>query len=317
MRPYRWGILATGNIASSMAAALKLVPDAELRAVASRRQSAADRFAGVWDVPVAYGSYDALLADPEIDIVYVATPNALHKENVLAALSAGKHVLCEKPLTTSAEDTAICAQAARSAGLFLMEAMWTAFFPAMIRARQLILEGAIGKPAHLSANFVSYRDPATSPNLFDPELGGGASLDLGIYPLTAALLLAGPIETTSSSVVRGSTGVDEMVGVTAVHQSGVLSSLSFGFRAEMPIAVRITGDKGVLEIPKDFHHPETLLLQRGGQVEQLDLPALGNGYAHEAIEVQHCVAAGRNESGIWPIERSLETARILQQVRNA
>ncbi len=314
MTMFRWGILATGNIASSMAEALQLIPDAELRAVASRRQSSADAFAARWNVPVAYGTYEALLADPAIDIVYVATPNACHKENVLAALAAGKHVLCEKPLTTSVEGTLACTKAARSSGLFLMEAMWSAFFPVMLKARELIGEGAIGTPRHLTATFVSYRDPKTLPNLFDPALGGGASLDLGVYTFAAALLLAGPIETLSASLIRGPTGVDEMVGVSAVHASGTLSQLSFGFRVEMPVAVRVTGDLGQLEIPRSFHRAETLRLRRGADVEEMVLPALGKGYAHEAMEVQRCIAAGRTESSVWPIEMSAQVARLLEEV---
>ncbi len=315
MTQFRWGILATGNIASSMAAALRHVPDASLLAVASRRQEAADAFAARWGIPKAYGTYEALLADPEIDIVYVATPNALHKDNILAALAAGKHVLCEKPLTTSAADSALCAEAARKAGLFLMEAMWTAFFPAMIKARALIADGAIGEVRHLTANFVSYRDLETFPNLFDPSLGGGASLDLGVYPITAALLLAGPIEAAASTVLRGPTGVDEMVGVTARHASGTMSHLSFGFRVEMPISIHVTGDLGVLEVPNEFHHPERLILRRGDGEEIIHLPALGNGYAHEAMEVQQCIANGTGESAVWPLETSVEIARLLEAVK--
>jgi predicted dehydrogenase len=316
MTAFRWGILATGNIASSMAEALTLVPGAELRAVASRRQASADDFAERWTVPVAYGSYDALLADPDIDIVYIATPNALHKDNILSALAAGKHVLCEKPLTTSAADTALCAEAARSAGLFLMEAMWTAFFPAMIRVRELIEEGAIGTLRHLTANFVAFRDPKAFPNLYDPGLGGGATLDLGVYPFAAALLLAGPVERAASCVLEGPTGVDEMAGVSAVHASGVVSQLSFGFRVDMPIAVRVVGDLGVLDIPRDFHRPETLHLTRGGVTDEISLPPLGRGYAHEAIEVQRCVRDGALCSAIWPPASSGAVASLVERVRH-
>ena len=314
MTTFNWGILGTGNIAGAMAAALDLVPGARLRAVASRQQATADRFARRWNTAHAHGSYDALLADPEVDIVYIATPNALHKANILAALEAGKHVLCEKPITTSPEDTDYCAEIARTKNLFLMEAMWTAFFPAMIRARELLRDGAIGEVRHLSANFVSYRDPHRHPNLFDPDLGGGATLDLGVYPMAAALLLAGPMDTFAASLVRGQTGVDEMVGVSASHRSGAMSQLAFGFRVEMPIAVRVTGDRGVLEIPDEFHHPERLVLRRGTAEENISLPALGHGYAHEAIEVQNCIAAGAIDSEIWPLHQSSRIARISERI---
>ncbi|KUF10845.1 Gfo/Idh/MocA family protein [Pseudoponticoccus marisrubri] len=312
MTAFRWGILATGNIAGSMAAALRHVPEAELLAVASRSQASADRFASTWEVPRAYPSHAALLADPDIDIVYVATPNAAHKQNILDALAAGKHVLCEKPLTTSAADTQDCIEAARAAGLFLMEAMWTAFFPAMRRAQALIGEGAIGTPRHLSAQFVSARDPQHFPNLFDPALGGGATLDLGVYPFTVAQLLAGPIASSRAEIVTGPTGVDEMVVVAARHEGDAVSQLSFGFRAEMPVSVLVTGDAGTLAIPQDFHCPDRLVLTGGGSPEEIHLPYIGNGYAHEAMHVQDCLRAGRTQSDIVPQAMSLSSARLLE-----
>ncbi len=317
MSRYRWGILATGNIAGSMAAALRHVPGAELTAVASRSQASADAFAQTWGVPRAYAGYDRLLADPDIDIVYVATPNALHRENTCAALAAGKHVLCEKPLTTSPEDTLACIDASERAGRFLMEAMWTAFFPVIATARALIAEGAIGTPRHLTAAFVSYRDPAQTPALFDPALGGGALLDLGIYPLTIAELLAGPIAGCQAELLRGPTGVDEMVVMAARHEGGVVSALSCGFRLEMPIAVQLRGDAGVLEIPETFHCPNRLILTRDTGREEIAVPPMGNGYAHEAIEVQRCLDAGARESAIFPLSTSLRLARLMASVTSA
>ncbi|WP_255729894.1 Gfo/Idh/MocA family protein [Epibacterium sp. Ofav1-8] len=313
MTTFRWGILSTGNIANAMASALQHLPDAKLLAVASRQQETAAAFAARWEVPRAYSSHAALLADPDVDIVYIGTPNAAHKQNILEALAAGKHVLCEKPLTTSAADTAICIKAARAAGLFLMEAMWTAFFPALQRARSLIAEGAIGTPRHLTAQFVSQRDPERSPNLFDPALGGGATLDLGIYPVTVAQLLAGPVAHSSAEVVTGKTGVDEMVVVAMRHNTDVVSQLSFGFHAEMPVSVHVTGDSGSLTIPEEFHHPSRLLLLRSGETEEFHLPYIGNGYAHEAKHLQECVAAGLTESDVYPLALSATSAALLER----
>ncbi|MEL6690904.1 MAG: Gfo/Idh/MocA family oxidoreductase, partial [Pseudomonadota bacterium] len=190
MSTFNWGIVGTGNIACSMAAALPHVPGARRLAVGSRAMEPARAFAGDWGFERAYNSYDALMQDADIDIIYIATPNAMHKDTILAALAAGKHVLCEKPMTLSAEDSATCFDVAEENGLVLMEALWSAFIPAMQRARELVRSGAIGTPRHLIANFVSLRDPAQHPILFDPALGGGARNDLGIYPLAAALLLA-------------------------------------------------------------------------------------------------------------------------------
>lgn len=298
-----------------MADALSYVPGAQLQAVASRNLETAQTFAVQWDARKAYGAYAALYDDPDIDIVYIATPNALHKQNILDALNAGKHVLCEKPLTLSAEDSRACQAAAQARGLFLMEAMWTAFFPAMDKLRMLLAEGAIGTPHHLTANFISYRDAATFPNLFDPSLGGGASLDLGIYPVAAALLLAGPIASASAEVVVGSTGVDEMVAMSARHSSGIVSQLGFGFRLEMPVALRLSGSKGVLEISEDFHHPGRVTLRTAEREETFNMPPLGFGYAHEAIAVQDSIEKGLLECETWPLSYSIACAEQIENVR--
>ncbi len=289
MKTYNWGFLGTGNIARSMASALDHVPGAKRLAAASRSDETARQFASAQGFERAYGSYDALLADPDVDIVYVATPNALHRDNILAALNAGKHVLCEKPMTLSADDSAACFDAAEKAGLCLMEALWTAFFPAMQKAIALIQSGEIGKPRHVTANFVSLRRPEADPTLFDPTLGGGARNDLGIYPLAAALLLAGPVARSSAHMIIGPTGVDEMAAFTLEHENGALSLLSCGFRAEMPVAVRCVGETGSVEIASDFHHPDHVKLIRHGQEQVFSLPYLGNGYAHEAIVFQDCL----------------------------
>ena len=317
MTGLRWGILGTGNIARSMAEALHLVPGATLQAVASRSSRTAEAFAERWGIATAHGSYEAFFADPSVDVVYIATPNALHKDNILAALAAGKHILCEKPLTTSPEDSRLCGEAARAAGLFLMEAMWTAFMPAMRKAQDLIAEGAIGRPMHLTANFIAYRDPAEWPNLYDPDLGGGASMDLGIYPVTAAELLLGPVISSKAEVLRPPGGVDEMVAMILQHETGALSHLGFGFRIDMPVAVRVTGDGGTLDIPHEFHHPDRVILTRNGTATTYDLPPLGMGYAHEAIHVQECIAEGRLESPVWPLQKSIDCAALLRETAEA
>jgi len=297
-----------------MAEALSVVEDAQLLAVASRGQTAADAFAQKWDVPRAYAGYDRLLADPDIDIVYVATPNAMHRENILAALDAGKHVLCEKPMTTSAADSQYCADYAAARDLFLMEAMWTAFFPAMQMAVDMIAAGAIGKPRHLTASFVSYRNPREFPNLFDPALGGGAALDLGIYPITIAQLLGGPIVSLSSQTVRGQNGVDEMTVVSGRHKSELLSQLSFGFRVDLPAETIVTGDAGQIIISNPCYRPEQIVVQKAGQREVISAPMVGNGYTHEVIEVQQCLASGLTESRKYPAAISVGTALLMEEI---
>lgn len=314
MRVFRWGILGTGNIARSMADALRLVQGADLYAVASRTQVAADQFAEIQGFKNAYGAYETLLADPNVDIVYIATPNGLHKSNILDALHAGKHVLCEKPLTTCPADTKECIEEARNRGLFLMEAMWTAFFPIVEKARALIEAGTIGTPVHLNANFITFRDATDHPNLFDPSLGGGASLDLGIYPLAVAQLLMGPISSLKSEILVKDRGVDEMVVTSALHANGGVSQLGWGFSVDMPISLKVTGSEGVLEIPQNFHQPQSMILKMGSKQQRFDFPSIGMGYAHEVLHVQEMIAQGATESPIWTHNLCLTSAEQIHAI---
>lgn len=310
MTSFKWGFLGTGNIARAMASALRHVPGAERFAVASRSQTTAQAFADEFGFDRAYGSYDTLMADPDIDIIYIATPNGLHKDNILSALAAGKHVLCEKPMTLSVHDSELCFKAAREAGLFLMEAFWTAFFPAMRKAIEIVRSGEIGTPRHFTANFVSLRSPDAHPILFDPTLGGGARNDLGIYPVATALLLAGSARHVASQSIKGRTGVDEMTAFTMEHENGALSVLSCGFRAEMPIALQCVCERGSIEIADTFHHPDHVTVVRSGETKTFDLPFLGNGYAHEAIAFQEYVGDMADDV-LWPESATLSAAKAL------
>lgn len=312
MTSFKWGFLGTGNIARAMASALHHVPGAERFAVASRSQSTAQAFARDFGFARAYGSYDALMADPDIDIVYVATPNGLHKDDILAAIAAGKHVLCEKPMTLSVADSELCFAAAREAGLFLMEAFWTAFFPAMRKAIEIVRSGEIGVPRYLTASFVSLLSPDTYPILFDPTLGGGARNDLGIYPVATALLLAGPARHVSSQSIIGATGVDEMTAFTMEHKNGALSVMSCGFRAEMPIALRCVCERGSIEIADTFHHPNHVSVTKDGETTTHRLPFLGNGYAHEAIAFQDYIS-GASDDMLWPEAETLAAMQALSK----
>lgn len=192
-----------------------------------------------------------------------------------------------------------------------MEALWTAFFPAMTKAIEVIRSGGIGTPRHLTAQFVAQRDPAQHPNLFDPALGGGARNDLGIYPIAAALLLAGPVLHAQSHAVMGPIGVDEMTAWTLEHENGALSLLSCGFRANLPVAIRCVGSEGSLEIPEHFHHASRLILEVGTDRQTLDLPYLGNGYAHEVIAFQNCLDGAHSK---WGRSHTLAAARLVQTV---
>lgn len=307
--------MATGNIAGSMAAALALVPGARRCAVASRGVEKAEAFAETWGFEKAYGSYEELLADPEVEVVYVATPNALHRDNVMACLEAGKHVLCEKPMTTSSAETREVTEAARARGLFLMEAMWTRFLPALTRAKAELVSGRIGEPFLIRANAVVWRDPAEWPNLYAPELGGGALLDLGVYPLAVAQFLLGDIAQVRTETQHGVNGVDVLSLMNARFASGVRGQLSCGFVGEMPVMSEVFGRKGVIRISWPLYRPNRLEIETDDGCEELDLEPIGKGYAHEVEEVHHCLDAGLFESPNMPWAQSVDTARIIEALR--
>ena len=201
-------------------------------------------------------------------------------------------------------------------GLFLMEAFWTAFFPAMRKAIEIVRSGEIGTPRHFTANYVSLRDPKNHPILFDPALGGGARNDLGIYPIATVLLLAGPVRYISSLSITSPTDVDEMTAFTVEHDNGALSILSCGFRAELPIALRCVCEKGAIEIADTFHHRDHVTVVRYGETKTCDLPYFGNGYAHEAIAFQEYVGGLTNDI-LWPESATLSATKSLSLAAEA
>jgi dihydrodiol dehydrogenase / D-xylose 1-dehydrogenase (NADP) len=218
--PVKWGILGTGKIARRFMQAAFYVPEAQVVAVGSREQHTADQFGAQFGVPKRYGSYDALISDPEVEIVYVATPHTLHAENTLAALQAGKHVLCEKPFTINAQQAETVIQAARASGKFVMEGMWTRCFPVVREIVRRIQSGELGEIRYLQADF-GFR-PAFNPasRLFAPELGGGALLDVGVYPVALAFLVLGAPTQIVSHATLGATGVDELCSMLFLYDNG-------------------------------------------------------------------------------------------------
>ena len=314
---WNWGILGTGNIARSMAEALKLVPDAKPLAVGSRSWKTARAFAGTWDIPRHYGSYEELLADEDVDIVYVATPNGAHHDNIRAAMRARKHVLCEKPLCISAELARNCAAEARAAELFLMEAMWTRFLPAVRQAVNRARSGEIGELTLLEADFCAVRKHADWPNLFDADLGGGALLDLGVYPLTLARHVLGRHDSVSGTISACETGVDTMASIKLSYSSGAVARLRCGFQENLPRTATISGSRGRIVLQEPFHCARQIVLESTDGVprEVIDLPPTGIGYAHELIEVQSCLAKGLIESPIMPLNETVEVLEVIDGLR--
>ncbi|HEU4323036.1 MAG TPA: Gfo/Idh/MocA family oxidoreductase [Roseiflexaceae bacterium] len=312
----RWGILGTGNIARQFARGLALLPNAQLVAVGSRSQGAADAFAREFGVAHSHPTYEELAHNPEVQAVYIATPHPLHHTNTLLCLAAGKHVLCEKPFTLNAREAAELVSEARSRGLFLMEAMWTRFLPALVQVRNLLAAGAIGEPRTVMADF-GYRapfDPAS--RLFDPALGGGALLDVGIYPISLASMVFGPPDRICSMADIGQTGVDEQAAVVLGHGPGRMALLFAASRTASQREAFVLGTEGQIKIHAPWYVPTRVTLARPDRGdEQFDLPLEGNGYQYEAAEVARCLRAGLTESPVMPLDETLALMRTLDAIR--
>lgn len=334
--PIRWGILATGKIARTFAQDLALTPGAELAAVGSRRPEAAQAFAAEHGGR-AHGSYEELVADPDVDVVYVATPHARHLEDARLAFEAGKHVLCEKPLTLSSADAEEMVALARRHDRFLMEAMWTACHPTIRALRTRLAAGEFGTPRHLHAELGFVVAADASDRMLDPALGASALLDMGIYPLTVAHLLLGPAQelraVASTRTAPGGT-FDLDVAVVGRYPDDVLATLTASMTSWSSRRASIATDTGRLDLD-DFHHPTRAVFtpnppvadwtaQDGadaldgfdGPVEILgEEPVIGRGYGNEIAEVGRCLRAGLRESPLVPHEQTLALLRLMDDVR--
>ncbi|MFJ8113644.1 Gfo/Idh/MocA family protein [Streptomyces sp. NPDC096132] len=307
-RPVRWGILATGAIAHTFAEDLQLIPDdAELVAVGSRSVESARRFADRHGVARAHGTWHALAADPDVDVVYVATPHAAHHAAAVLCLDAGKAVLCEKPLTLNLAQAQDLVGMARKRDVFLMEAMWTYLNPAVLKMQELIADGAIGEVRSVHADFsiaVPY-DP--DHRLHDPGQGGGALLDLGFYVVSFAHLFLGVPSAVSAQAHLNPSGVDDNTGILLGYDSGAIAVLSCSLGTGTDQRASVNGTLGRIEIVRDFFRADGFVLHRKGrEPEEFRLPtAQGNGYFREALEVARCLRAGATESPLVPLDGTL------------
>ncbi|MBB5870640.1 putative dehydrogenase [Allocatelliglobosispora scoriae] len=311
----RWGILATGGIARSFAHDLSLLPGAELAAVGSRTLASAEAFAGEFGIARAHGSWEALAADPEVDVIYVATPHSHHHAAALTCLRAGKPLLVEKAFTLDLAQAQELVDTARERELFLMEAMWTRTIPAIRRIQELIADGAIGEVTQVTASFGLGMDFDPSHRLRNPELGGGALLDLGVYPIAFAQLFLGSPQHIRAWASLWPEGTDANTGIILGYDSGGVATLHCGVRGDSR-AARIIGTGGRIELNHGFHSPTVFTLFRGGGPgEEFDLPLTGKGMVYEAEEVMSCLRAGKLESDLVPLSVTLDTMRILDAVR--
>ena len=309
--PFRWGILGTGTIARSFAKGLGAVDGAEIVAVGSRTLGSAEDFARVTGASRAHASYEALASDEEVDGIYIATPHTMHCENTLLCIEHGRAVLCEKPFAMNLVEAERMVAAARKRRVFLMEAMWTRFSPVMAEVRRLLREGAIGEPRMLLCDFGFRADFDPASRLFDPALGGGALLDVGVYCVSLARMVFGesPVETCGSAEL-GQSGVDEQSAWIFRYASGALAVMSSAVRTNTPHEAVICGSEGRIRIP-DFWHPTRLFL---GEKEQA-FDIAGNGYGYEAAELARCVGEGLLESPLLPLDETLAIQADLDRIR--
>ena len=321
-----WGILATGKIAQTFAADLALVPDARLAAVGSRRLESARAFAAEHGGR-PHGSYAELVADPDVDVVYVATPHALHLEDARLAFEAGKHVLCEKPLTLGAGEAEEMVRLARAHDRFLMEAMWTACHPVIRALADRLRSGELGRPRQLHAELGFRVDAPPEDRMLNPALGASALLDMGVYALTFAHLMLGPAEDLRATASLGSGGIDLDVSMTGRYADGALATMTASMTSWSSRRAEIATDLGRISLD-DFHHPThatftpyvqaegNWVFEPGAPVEITPAePIVGRGYAHEIVEVHRCVRAGLRESPLVPHEQTLTILRQMDDVR--
>jgi predicted dehydrogenase len=312
----RWGILSTGKIARAFANALREVPDAVLAGVASRSQDKADAFASEFGAGAAYGSYEALVAAPDIDLVYIGTPHPQHAANALLALRAGKGVLCEKAFTMNRREADEVVAMAREKRLFLMEAMWTRFLPALAEVKRIIASGEIGDVSQVAADLGFTANFGPGHRLFNPELGGGALLDIGIYPLSIAASLLGPVAEVRAQAQMGPTGVDVQTGFTLKHAGGAMSICSCSLLARTPSELTVSGTRGHIRMNTRFHQARSVTVALDdGSTRTIDTPFLGNGYVHEVIEAQRCFRAGLIESPGMTHDETLALMGVMDEIR--
>ena len=316
MTGQRWGILATGGIAHAFAGDLRTA-GLDLAAVGSRRQESADAFAAEFDIPVAHGSYEHLAADPDVDIIYIATPHPGHADAALLALDAGKHVLVEKPFTLNAAQAAAVRDRARERGLLAMEAMWTRYLPHMVRIRELVAGGSLGDVRTVFADHTQRISDDPGHRLNALELGGGALLDLGIYPISFAWdVLGAPTEVTARARL-GDTGADTEVATVFTHRSGAVSTTVSSSRGAGPNTAHIVGSDARIDIDRVWYQPTSfrVIEPDGTVVEDYVSQVDGRGMQYQALAAERLLAEGRTDSDVLSIDETVAIMGTLDDVR--
>lgn len=314
---FNWGILAGGHIARKFAEGMTTTGQSYIKAVASRKLEKAQKFASELGIEKAYGDYQSLVEDPDIDIIYVASPHSYHLEHALLALEHGKHVLCEKPITVNSFQLVQLIAKAREKNLFLMEALWTRFLPVMVQVREWLKEGIIGEPRLLRASF-NFRAESIDldSRLFNPDLAGGALLDVGIYPIMFSSMIFGEAPTSiHTAISKAPTGVDFQSAYLFQYEDGAIATLSSGFEAAGTMNAMIIGTKGEIKIPFFWKGKEAVVSYPDGSEQLYRFPFESSGLQYQALHMMECMDKGLLESPIMPLNESLEIQHIMDKIR--
>lgn len=315
-RKIKWGIIGLGKIAEKFAEDLRLVGEAELYAVASRSIEKSKEFGKKFNTMQCYGSYLDLVKDPDVEVVYIATPHTFHYENTLLCLNNGKSVLCEKPFAMKREEVEEMIALAKEKDLFLMEALWTRFSPSFQKALSLVKEGVIGEIKSVFADF-GFKAPFNPEGrLFNKKLGGGALMDVGIYPIFLAYSFLGMPININADVYFGTTHIDESESITFYYKDGVYARLDASIRNDTPIEAHINGSEGRITIHSRWHEPtDVTLFKNRNEPIPFRITRESHGYNYEAQEVSTLLLEGKKESSLMSHQDSINLITLLDEVR--
>jgi predicted dehydrogenase len=313
---FRWGILASGGIAQAFARDLSYFNHHIVAAVGSRSQESADSFAAEFPGCTAYSSYEALVADPTLDAIYVASPHPYHVSNTVLALNAGKPVLCEKPFTINAAEARQMKAAADANGVALMEAMWARFLPHMHKVREILASGILGDIWAVEADHGQRLSDYANPRHWEPSLGGGALLDLGIYPISFAHMVLGVPDKITSSATFTDKGVDASSTVIFDYKSGAQAILTSNMMVSTPCRATICGTLGKIEIDRTFYNPTSMrVIMHDGTTTEYPNDYKGHGLRDQALEFERVVRSGAKSSAILTPDESILIMESLDEVR--
>lgn len=310
-----WGIIGLGNIAHKFAKDLAQVNDAALMAVASRSIQKALSFKDEFKVPNAFDSYEALFKCEEVEVVYIALPHSEHLSWSIMAMEHGKHVLCEKPMGVNLGQVQQMIDTSRKHNVFLMEAMWSRFIPAVQNAKELVEEGEIGNIGYMHADFAFYGlDRDREGRLLNPALAGGSLLDIGIYPVFLAYLILGIPDSIETSAKFIETGAEIQIAMQFTYPSAHAILFS-GLSANSSMEASISGTDGTIVIHSRWHESQGLSVIKNNKTERIHLPTVGKGYTYEIEEVHRCLVNKQLESHLWSHRNSLELIGLLDKIR--